>query len=503
MTKLNYYLTALAKDQSEWKSFREFLGSPYFSNSEIQQRCLDGFSEVIQGNLAEADLVKFVYPEEDPRKKRGYFGKVRSQFQGSFDGFLAVQAYQNDPFAAKYYLLKALDARRLDRFFEKIFQDVTEVLEEQECQLGEKFRFQMELADLYDRYLHRKEKQVSGARYQAEIRYGDQFFEYRQLKMACDTLNLELIREVIHNQPYLDRVLEVVEAGWDEKPILIQYYFLAYKMLLQLKDSGFSPAGENQYFLRLKAALLDTQAPIAKPEWKDLMEILVNFCTLSQNFFQSNAETNYSDQFVEELAEIYGFQLEHKIIFQEAGGSEYLDHGDFINIVTIFSGHGKWNWVADFIDRYAENLDKDLRGEARSLARGILLYKKGKVSEAGEILSGTIRKLKEPYDQFCALKSRVYNIRCLFESGEYEDCRRALSAFDRSMKNKVKKGKKGPKKYRQFVRYTSKLCLIVSGNPDRKKADLIELESLLKNEEECISLKWLLERVQMHRKNGV
>ena len=309
------------------------------------------------------------------------------------------------------------------------------------------------------------------------------------------------------HQPYLEKVLGEVSGNWDEKPSLIQYYYLAYQMLLQLKDKGFTPVEESDNYQQLKEILLDPGAPVAKAERKELMEIAVNFCTLSQNDFRNNGRIDIADQFVEELRLTYEFQLEHKIIFEKVGGTLCLDHGDFINIVTIFAGLGKWEWVEDFIARYAGQLHKNYTGNLRkklveefqSLAIGILLYKKGEIEEARRTLFRTINGLKETHDQFCALKSRVYYVRCLFETGEYYQCSHFLSGFNRNLRSKVKQGEVGLSRYVQFVKHARKLCLILLGDPDKKKAALSELENSLADVGQCVSLEWLLERIELHR----
>ncbi|HFA52128.1 MAG TPA: hypothetical protein ENJ95_24185 [Bacteroidetes bacterium] len=90
------------------------------------------------------------------------------------------------------------------------------------------------------------------------------------------------------------------------------------------------------------------------------------------------------------ILDIYKLGLEKEILLERG----VISDGTFINIASVASGLGEYNWTLGFIKKYSPKLNSDMRGEAVTLSLAFLNFNKKDHGKATKLL------LNYPFKEF-------------------------------------------------------------------------------------------------------
>lgn len=328
--------------------------------------------------------------------------KVRSELLGSIVDYLTFSAFRKEKGISDSLLAKAINDRSLDEFFPST---IHKLLDAQQRKSPEDWHGQLRLQE--ERMVF-ESRQPSRAPIEAlpEIHATlDEYFILKKLKYICASFNqgkiisqsgLTGITWVQIIRSYFT-LLEQQEQHRKLDPLTWMYFFA-----LQILDDSVSKKEQEAYLHKLLGILRQNRASYDQDEVLDLYLHCQNYCIRQINLYDSSQHTGI-------LAETYTALLDAGVILNAEGRLSPLH---FKNIAITMTRKGAFDWVDDFVARYADDLDRDPKGLGRLFAEGLLSYYKGDLSRAYARFD---RVIGESEDVFFGLDSRIYQLKIDFE----------------------------------------------------------------------------------------
>ena len=128
-SKLTHLLTLLNKQ--EIKRFTAYLASPYYNKKEdVQALATALIKRFVSGSKGgeEEDVFKDVYGKEAFHSSR--FNNLKTALQNLLLDFLSLRAYETDPAAKNYYLIKKLNESEDEKHFPGYYKKAIQHLDQ-------------------------------------------------------------------------------------------------------------------------------------------------------------------------------------------------------------------------------------------------------------------------------------------------------------------------------------------------------------------------------------
>ena len=452
------------------------------------------------GKAADEKLFHLIFPGtsyENAAARKNMRAKL-SPFLELYFEYEALLRFQQDTPTKWRYVLQSANEDRWDAYFPWLYGKKAMKSLEQGPRDDAFFIHQMDLSYQRDVYLSRQKEDVLRFKdkYQEELHALNSLYAINLLKLACNIRNQSQLSgdpaERSLPMPLLQAMLEVVERNFDRQELSVQMYFLIYL--------GLEKPEEEEHFFRLLPMLYSHALSLGRQEARMLFQHANNYCIRRYNHYKASGVAEKTMAFQRDLVALYRFQLKEDIMFEAAKGNQYIDHGDFKNVVVHFCKLGEFEFVEEFVEFYSGRVIKDLQLVARAFTLGILRFFKGEFEQAEKLFYQVRSELKDSNDRYYSLSVKGYYLRTLFELGKVEDCEREAVNVSKGIRSNRRLPREDRQKYLQFCLFLKGLCRASGETARKREKQLGALKEKIETGPPTVSADWLLGKVATYRK---
>ena len=263
-------------------------------------------------------------------------------------------------------------------------------------------------------------------------RFLDQYFVAKKLQVSAEKINLNFILKKESDDPFLDTILQQIDAGLFGDSLYIGLYRLIIKSLIEPENEGV--------FTELQHQVPVLIGRLSESELSDLYQYLLNYCIRRIN------AGNLS--FQQELFSVYQSALENGALFTNG----HISQWDFKNVVTIALRTGHSSFAREFIHSHKQHLAANQRTNALAYNLANLHFSEGDYRAA-------IKQLQKVDldDVFYRLDARSILLKSYYELDDTDALFYHATAF-RSLLNRNRKISDQQRKlYLNLIKHTLSL----------------------------------------------
>lgn len=228
-------------------------------------------------------------------------------------------------------------------------------------------------------------------------------------------------------------------------------------------------------------------------QYKDLVYKYSQYLTREEMMLHINYLSSYcigknpdNDEFKYELFGLYCYTLENE--FYKDGKMNYLSPEFFRDILLLSLSLKKYDWTAEFIEKYSYHLPPEERDNMMKFSKAYLYFHTGEYSQA-------LNNLNFIDLDFFIYKFDVKNLKLMiyFELGYLEEALYLIKTYNEFLrKNKIISTER-KKRYISFIRFTSHLIYFRLGQP---KQEIGYIKYRLTHHKATAFKSWLFEKMQ-------
>jgi len=455
-------------DKYEQNRCRKYIQSPYFNRSEELLELFDILIAVINGengvNLEKEYLWERIQAGKEYDDIR--FRKYCSDLLKLIEGYLAQQAYEENPLHQATYLMEAIGKRKIKKLNSTAIRTSRRLSSQQKYKPSSYYFYQYEveknLYQLTDSDLKRSKRNNV-----EEIANNlDRFYIAEKLRYYC----LVLMQQFYISQEYeillIEEIISQIQKyRFNDIPPIAVYY----QIYLTLAESG----NEKHYFELIKVLKqYGTQFP--PDEAYNIYTYALNYCIGKVNKGQHH--------FLEEYFKLYQELLENEIIFID----NELSPWDFRNIVFAALRLGKYEWAEQFINDYSEMLPEAFKENAVTFNLAQVFFYQKKYDKVIEQLQNV-----EYDDVSYNLNSKTMLLATYYETDEIEPLDSLLESFRAYLNRHKDIPANKRRRYLNLIKFTKKISRLIPG--DQKAIEKVKSE--IESTKGIVSLNWLKEKI--------
>lgn len=459
-TKLIRLFRALSK--VERNRLERFVGSPYH-NTHTDVKTLLAYL-LITPRPTQEEAHAHVFPDAPYNDTK--LRNTQSYLLKLLEKFLVYEHLEQDPVAYTQSLLPLYRQRGLNKGFQSTLRNSSRLLEQQPHRSVRyhyrSFRLQQE------QFLYAEDdRRLEDKNIQEVLDSFDIYYVTMKLRYGITALSHQNVYNVQYHLGMMDALLAEIEAReWLSIPSVAAYYY-SYKLFTSTEDEGDYPA--------LKQLFMEQWQLFESSELRDLYMIAIN--SLIRQLNQGRGEV------VHELFPLYQSGLERDLFMVDGELSRFT----YKNIASVAIKCAAYEWVADFVERYAAYLPKEHQKNYQQYCQAKLYYSIQDYKNAMyclQTLGSTDREV--------IIDGKGMLVKIYYVLGEYDALESLLSSFktylrrDRYISTYLKEG------YLNFVRYVQRLQ---QHNPYDQQARQQLLEDVLQ-EGQLPERQWMLDQLQ-------
>lgn len=461
----------------EKNAFLKYVHSPYFNQHDV----LISLAEIYIQNLKEElerwpekeDLWKAVNPNEPYDDAR--FRKYNSELLRLYEGFIALQVYENHPFQQDVYKMDAIVNRELSKLHNSASKSSFRSFERNINKSAEYFHGLYQLKELDYKYKLATERDRSRFRDVLKIdeasSHLDVYYLGEKLRLFAVLLTWKRLYNVDKSMDYIAYILRLAKNEKYHNTAPIQMYLSIIDMIQHPDDE--------EKFNRYKVNLGRFIQHFTQEEITAIYEAGFNFCVARVNVGDS--------RFEQEAFLLYKEALKDNAIIKNGEVSS----ASFNNVIIFALRVGEYDWAEGFVKDYANYLNDSIREStvAFSLAR-IEFYKKNYEKVIQHLINVEYNSV------VIALSSKVILLFSYFELNEYDALESLINSFKTYISREKSISPKRKKSYSNLLSFTKKIANV---NPrDQKKINSIEKQ--LSETDNVASRPWLLQKLEALKK---
>lgn len=375
----------------EMKNLRAFLSTPTHYSGKVILALFDALAafhpQFIDTRLTAENIYTKVFPGEafDHQKlKKRMSDLVRLTYQ-----FMAHEAIAEDAYLEHQLIASYLGRRSFDRL--ESYVGLQRKQMETEGERGAAwFRHYYQLSNMVYHHPEFEKLPPKGIDLTGVSQSLDKWFALEKLMHASEAIDMECFTQHKAEVQMLNVAEEWLEKEQPNEPI----FLVLKKTLLLLKT------GKEKCFQSAKSAYLVHYDRMASTECSIIFQLLLNHSARQYRNVSSA-------QWLNEIFELLQFGLQKGLLVFNGKMRE----GTFTNISNTSVLVGKYTWADDFIAKYQDHLDENIRREVVSLALAFLHFHQKEFEKAYDKLM--------PPKSFVSLRHRLVArpliVRCLFE----------------------------------------------------------------------------------------
>jgi hypothetical protein len=393
--------------------------------------------------------------------------------------YFAEADFETDEYDKRVRLLRELDNRKSDAYFNNIIKEYEELLTEKS---GIGYTFFNNVKLLEDIKIDFGLKRGNQRAITGNILRRSEFAAFDFIiNILNDIHNLKINKEA-YNASYSYNLAEEIMEKLDFEKILryIEKSLPEYSDILKIflyEGLAFLKHNNDEYYFEFKDLFLRNFNNLSFTAKDNMFISLENIC-LEKAFSGSR-------KFIYEELEIY-----KERILRNAYRDETNDFNIYLfrNITLNAIACNEIQWLEDFIKKYAGELSAEFRNDMVNFATGHIFFEKSLFGEALKSIS----KINDPADIFkislYALKLKIYYETNDINSGEY-----LLDSYNHYISLNKMVSERFRKSNKKFIKVYSSLLKIKCG--EGGKSELKSLNDYIYKEKYFKEQTWLMEKI--------
>lgn len=347
----------------EWKSFRDFVNSPYFNRNREVTALFEWFAE--QAPLLDDTSRLAAHAALFPGQP---FDEARLNHLMSFllklgERFIGIEQSTTDGFFPDFHTLQALEARDQEKHYRYIFEQKRKRLDLRERRDARYYLENYLLENLEANRINRSTTRSFNEHVQKSADSLDAFYLTEKLRFTCYMLTSQIVIATPYNLQLVNEVCRFIDTNSAPLEVpAIQAYYRIFK-LLTLEDAS-------EDFEALKILLKQNDRFFSPEELTELYQYAINFCNLQ---IMKGREL-----YVAEALELYTEGIESGILLQDG----FLSPWHFKNVIKLGLRLKKFEWTELFILQNTSLLEARFREDALYYNLAELYYYTGRSDEA-------------------------------------------------------------------------------------------------------------------------
>lgn len=472
MQNLKLYAVLQQFGKVELNRFRKYLCSPYFNVNQDLIDLFDILSSGLIGNgngqeLEKEDIWSRLNPGKayDDVRMRKYF----SDLLKLLEGYIAQEAYQENPLHQATYLMDAVIQRKVSKLYNNTLKSARRLSDQQHYRPANYFYHQYQIEKHYyrlNRSLGKRDVQTNVEEIANNL---DRFYLAEKLKYYCDVLSQQYAVSFEYKILFLEEIISHIRRypeRYEEVPPIAVYFqiYLAYT------------DGENEaHYFKLKELLGKHGLEFPREEAQEIYTFAINYCTRKIN--------KGNQSFLREYFDLYKDLLKKDILIVDGE----MEPGLFRNIVVVGLRLGEIAWTEAFILDYQSFLPDAQRENTVSFNLSQLYFYKRDYDKVIE----TLRHV-EYEDVITNLNAKTLLLTTYYEIDEIEPLYSLMESFRAYLNRHKDISSRRRKSFLQFIRFVKKLTKTMPG--DMKRIESLRDE--LRNSKGVASSQWIAEKIE-------
>ena len=461
--------------KEDFVRFGQFVESDYFNTSAMLRALYSvirkNYSKLAENKLTREFLFEAIYPGREYRE--GTIVNLLSGLYKLSEDYLSVEMYREQTIDREKYLLKALGSRRLNKFFNKNYDELVKSMDKAEIQ-NEEYYF-----NRYDIDIQRISYTPNESAYmKTEIIQDchDKLIDVMLLKFLNVYIfmlnNKKYGYDHKFNMSFIDNIISYISGNSFEH---IPAVLIHFNLMMLLKDDG------EKYYFKLKELLREHSNILESAEKWTAYISMANYCETRPD------AGNMDERFPREVYDLYRTIIE-KRIYKIQGWYPHLHHRLYLNVVLNALNQKEFEWCENFMNVYKSEISEEYREGTYNLCSALFYFSRNEFEKSLKYLNKVQNEDPFYFLQIKALTLQIYYELNLFDTG--------LTAID-SYKHYLKEKTEIPDRYkcqhRNFVNIVYKLFKIKCGDDQYVMSKFDPA-----NEEYRNPLKkgWILEKIE-------
>ncbi len=448
---------------AEKRRFGLWVRSPFFNQQEKLVELWDYLIDHQRTAARDYDrdrVVAALYPDASPRPTELPY--LLTDLLMCLEEYLAYTGYRAQPGLAGLFLTRAYREKKLAKHYQHARRSTHKRLQKK-ARNANYYQLCYEL-EIEEFNFSQARKRVDDNNVQEMGRALDELLLFQKLKQSCVYLAHAHVFKAEYDHSFLPQLLEyLADSPHLQEPSIAIYYY-CYRALSEGHESDF------QDFRRL---LFEYQSHFASSELRDLFQLGINYC-IKQVIGGVRGD-------VAEALALYRLGLENRFMHEQG----YLRRFAYKNIVALGLHQGEYDWVEDFIQRYAAQLQPHFR-------RGIYNYNLAKLYYARKDFRATFKYLAavDESDLLLNFGAKVMQVKMYYELHEYDALEALLASFKALLQRK-KVLSYHRTHFSNIIQFTRRLLYLSPGDTEKAnglRKDILAAEVLSERD-------WLLEQL--------
>ena len=461
--KLVKFLAKLSK--SELRAFSKYLSNIY-SNTHVLFRLLEQIRKQypsFEPKKMEAEQIFLkVYPGK-PFNNKLLLTEV-SKLRNELKRFL-IWKYQDDfEYESDYILLQLYKRYGLNEHVEKKLIDMKRINEEQPEK--DLWHWQRKMQLEHEHYYYISNRRISNKAVQIHKAMNDldSFYALAKLQYSAEYFNRKnLLQEKISELPLNENIHKI---EWDSSFLLHHSYQLALSMIKDRDEASFQS---------LKTIMTEQIECFHESDRLIFISYLVNH--MADGLKKGNLDL------IAPAFEWYQQGIKYEVFLKDG----YFEYTHFENIFNIASALKAYNWLEDFLKKWGDFLEPNIRENTLSISRAFVSFNKKEFEMTLKLLKNL--SISPINDIAQKVKYNLLLIAANFEiNPEGELIRSKYEAFEKNVKNDSLMSETMKKGVLNFIKIIRKLT--------SRKVDKSKIERLMKDFEVLYFRVWLNEKIE-------
>lgn len=451
-------------NETEIKSFRLWLDSPFFNNRQDLILLYGWIVDCKKKNIAfsKSEAFQHIYPsqkynDQQLRLIMSYLLKLLRQF-------LIWQSLQENEIDQQVYLLGSLRKRGLEKAFNKQWKKTAQIIEKQpnrnQNYYYNHYQIQLENYAFFKRYVREAKMPLQ------EIDKTFTIFSISTiLKWHCNILTHKSVTQEQYDTNFLDQVLAYLQQGYYKNIPVIQVYYQAYQALITRKE---------EYYQKLRITILNHFNQFSTEEIRDIILLAINFCIKKLNSGESD--------FLKEVFEWYKKGLDTQIFIINGELSRFT----YNNVVLAGLKLNDFEWTGNFIKSYKDHINRDYQHDTYYYNLALWHQFQRQYEEVQILLMKVTFK-----DVLHALHAKRILLKIYYETNEIKSLDSLLDSIKIYLYRHKKLGYH-KENYLKLVRFTQKLIRLNPHDSTQKR----RLRKEIEEEKSLLEKSWFLEQLR-------
>lgn len=472
--KLIPLLKAFSKE--EFKSFGDFVSSPYFNKERVLIDLYKILKQDYPGFSSKGFEKETIYELLFPGKKYNdsIFRNTFSKMLRLAEKFLYVNHLGNDNFHRRLFLLEEFKIKKQEGLFVKHKAEADRFTESNLIKNEDYFLKKYQLENLNDEFrkITKNFMVLTNKEEAGSFEYLSNSFLINILKANAsiinsnknffgEQLNLILFDEI---ECYLLKDPDLLASN-----LYLRYYYYSIKIFQENDD---------KYFFELRDIINNEMESLSIVDRKNILTTLTNY-----SYYRIN---NGELKFVDEQFKLYKLNIEKKLY---KGDRDFLSHIFFMNVVTTGLDAGEFEWVEDFIKRYYDELKNEHRENMFNFSFSLFHLRKKNYDAAIEFASKVVSDDLSYKHQLKSFYLKIY-----YELNEDQPFYSHIDSYRHFVKNDKLLGEDSREYIMNYISFSKKL-FDLKNIPDK---DVFEIQSVKKEitlHKALINKLWLMKKI--------